>query len=264
MVAALEHLCDLLFEVSNEDRLRIMRRLERGATSVTGLSKELELTTQESSRHLSRLGEVGLTSKDPDGNHSLTPFGRLILEQLQGLEFTSGHRDYFVSHSLAGLPPEFVGRMGELGRSAYIDDVMVTVHNVEKILREADEYVLDLNMPFVASAFPLIREAYGRGVVGRFLHTQELKLPPSMEDERMQFMDEDWIQKIMASGVQEERLTEEVGLVLYMSEREVAIIAFPTVSGRFDLLGFSSDDERTHRYCRDIFDHYWERGRPLV
>lgn len=260
----MEHLCDLLFEVSNEDRLGILRRLEKEAKNVTGLSRELGLTTQESSRHLSRLGDVGLTSKDAEGHHHLTSYGRLILKQLQGLEFTALHRDYFKSHSLAGLPSEFASRIGELGGSNYVDEVMVTVHNVENILQEAEEYVLNINMPYIASAFPLIREAYKRGVVGRFLHTKDLKIPPSMRDERERFLNDESIEKIRRAGVQEERLTDEVDLILYMSEKEVAIIAFPMLNGRFDFLGFSSGDERTHRYCRDVFQHCWEKGRPLI
>ncbi len=108
----MERLCDLLFEVSNEDRLRILLRLGEGPMNVTGLSRELGVTTQEASRHLSRLGETGLTVKDPEGFHRITPYGELTL--VQDLDFTSRHRDYFRTHVLSGIPGEFVSRMGEL------------------------------------------------------------------------------------------------------------------------------------------------------
>ena len=42
----MERLCDLLFEVSNEDRLRILIRLGEGPMNVTGLSRELGITTR--------------------------------------------------------------------------------------------------------------------------------------------------------------------------------------------------------------------------
>ena len=100
----MENLCDLLFELSNEDRLRILHQLNKEAMNVTTLSKALGLTTQESSRHVSRLGEVGLTQKDVDGFHHISPYGKLILKQLPGLAFTSQHRDYFTTHSLEHLP----------------------------------------------------------------------------------------------------------------------------------------------------------------
>jgi DNA-binding transcriptional ArsR family regulator len=63
----MEDLCNLLFEVSNEDRLRILLQLDKEALNATNLSKELDLTIQESSRHLSRLSRVKLIQKDVEG-----------------------------------------------------------------------------------------------------------------------------------------------------------------------------------------------------
>ena len=60
----MEHLCDLLFEVSNEDRLGILYRLEEEAMNITGLARALGITTQEASRHSSRLVDMGLTMKE--------------------------------------------------------------------------------------------------------------------------------------------------------------------------------------------------------
>ena len=46
----MENLCSLLFELSGEDRLRILHQLDKKAMNVTHLSKELDLTKQEVSR----------------------------------------------------------------------------------------------------------------------------------------------------------------------------------------------------------------------
>ena len=165
----MESLCDLLFEVSNEDRLRLLRELRDHEMNVTAIARAIEVTTQEVSRHLSRLTEVGLTEKDPDGPYRLTPFGMLTLTQIQGLEFTSKHRRYFKNHTVSNLPQRFLLRLGELQASEYLDDVMVVIHTIEKIIKEADDHLLDLNVPYIASAFPHIRDAFMRGVKGRFL-----------------------------------------------------------------------------------------------
>ena len=42
---SIENLCDLFFEFSNEDRLRMLRRLQQDLMTVTALSRELDLTT---------------------------------------------------------------------------------------------------------------------------------------------------------------------------------------------------------------------------
>jgi predicted transcriptional regulator len=254
---------DLMFEISNEDRFSILLRLEEGATNVTGLARELGLTTQETSRHLSRLGDVSLTRKDPEGMFTITSFGGLALRLLNGLKFVSKHEDYFATHHLGNLPEAFVSRMGELMDSTYLDDVMVMVHSTENILREAEDYVLNINMPYIASVFPHIRDAYERGVKGRFIHTEKLKLPPSMMDVREKAFDDEDAIKIRAAGIQEERLIDDVDLILYMNEREVGILAFPELTGRYDFAGFTSTDERTHRYCRELFEHHWQRAEPV-
>jgi predicted transcriptional regulator len=194
---------------------------------------------------------------------TVTSFGGLTLRLLNGLKFVSKHEDYFTTHNLGNLPNEFVCRMGELMDSVYLDDVMVMVHNTERILKEAEEYVMNINMPFIASAFPFIKEAYERGVKGRFLHTEGLKLPASMMDEREKFFDGETEVKIRAAGVQEERLIDEVDLILYMNEREVGILAFPMLTGRYDFAGFTSTDRKTHDYCRELFEHHWEKAKPV-
>jgi len=255
----MESLCDLLFEVSNEDRLSLLRELQGREMNVTAIARAIEITTQEVSRHLSRLTEVGLTEKDPDGPYRLTPFGVLTLNQIQGLEFTSSHKNYFRDHLVDGLPQRFLLRLGNLSGSEYIEDVMVAVHNIERILKEADEYLLDLNVPYIASAFPHIRDAFERGVKGSFLHGESLDLPEEMIDEREEAFDEEFNIKIRNSGLYEERILE-VPLVIYMSEKELALLSFPKRDNRFDFYGFTSTDEDALRWCRDIFNYYWEMG----
>lgn len=230
---------------------------------LTNLSKELGITSQQSSRHLSRLGEVGLTEKDVDSFYHLTSYGKLTVRQLHGQLFTAKHRKYFTNHSLEHLPQEFVSRIGELEDSMYVDNVMVNVQSVEKILQEAREYILNINTPYIASSFPLIRQAYERGVIGKWIHARDLALPQSMREEREREFDEDFLNKIRMSGLQEEKLVDKVDLVLYMSEKEVAILAFPLEDGSFDFLGFTSKDERARKWCCDLFYYYWDRSEPL-
>ena len=256
-----EHLCDLLFEISNEDRLNLLRVLRDHEENVTGLAKILSITTQEVSRHLSRMSFVGLTEKDPDGPYRLTSFGKLVLKQIRGLDFTSYHKDYFITHSLEGVPREFANRLGELSGCEFIDDVMVTIHNIERIIMEAEEYLWDLNLPYIASAFPYIRKAFERGVKGRFLHGESLNLPNQMLNVRQESLDTNFIANIIRSGIYEERLVE-ASPIIYMSEKEVALLCFPKRDGRYDFYGFSSVDNATHKWCSDLFLDYWELSKP--
>ena len=104
----MERFYDLLFEISNEYRYAILVLLREKPLRITDIAKKQNLTNQEISRHVSRLGEVGLTYKDVDGFYHLTPYGESIHILLEELQFVSKHREYFVNHSIAHLKPEFV------------------------------------------------------------------------------------------------------------------------------------------------------------
>ena len=257
----MESLYDLFFEMSNEDRHRILLQLDREAMSVTRLSKELSLGAQECSRHVTRLGQVGLTWKGDDGLLRLTSYGKLVLKLLPGFEFVSKHRDYFKSHSLDNLPHEFIGRLGELANSSYTNDVMIAISNIEAMLREAEEYVWVIHDQYLMSAYPLASEAIERGVRFRSIdpkvYRPSLKLKGEVRDE-----DKHVLSRALTTDSLKMGALERFDVYLWMSEREVAVVAFPTLDDRFDYTGFASRDVKTHKWCGDLFEFYWERAEP--
>jgi len=58
-------------------------------------------------------------------------------------------------------------------------------------------------------------------------------------------------------------MLNQLNIYLCMSEKEVAVVAFPLLDGRFDAR-VSSTDEQTHAWCRDIFNYYWEYAYPRL
>ncbi len=93
---------------------------------------------------------------------------------------------------------------------------------------------------------------------GRFLHTHDLAVPEIMREERDREFDEETIRQFIRTGLYEERTIAKTDLVLYMSEKEVGLVAFHLQDERYDFLGFTSKDERAHKWCRDLFMYYWE------
>jgi len=261
LVPTVERLTELMFEVSNEDRLRILLRLAEGGVSVTGISRELGLTTQEASRHLSRLNDVGLTRKDAGGSHHVTPYGRLIIMQVQGVRFASEHVGYFSNHAVTGLPREFIYRMGELTGSAYVDDLMFSIHCTEKVFREAEEYVWATSDQYPMSTVPLHKDAFSRGVNVRYIDNLGWRPPQQWVDEISE-EDSEAINKARRTGQLVERVLDRLQIHLWMNEKNVGMLAFPTATGRFDYLGFSSTEEATIKWCRDLYAYYWERAKP--
>ena len=259
----LENLCALFFELSSEDRLRILRQIEKEATNVSGLSRKLNLTTQESSRHTSRLSDVGLAQKDSSGLYRLTPYGELVLRQLEGLMFVSKNKVYFSSHSVGHLPRESIYRMGDLAESRYVNDISLAYYNVERLMREAEEYIWVITDHYLLSTMPLYTEAFERKVKVRTIEPQDWVVPPEIKEGFRDLPGMHWeaAERARAAGVLEEGLVERLDIYLYMSEKEVAIVCFPLLNGRFDYLGFTSADGRAHKWCKDLFEYYWKRSR---
>lgn len=261
----MELLCNLLFEVSNEDRLRILHLLHQQGMNVTQLSKALGLSSQEASRHLSRLNKTGATLKESDGKYYLTLYGKLLLTQIQGINFTSRHQQYFRDHTLDQLPRPFIHRLGELSSSAFISDIMVVFTNIETVIQEAEEYLWVITDQYLPSNMRLHIAAYERGVCERDIEAKNWVVPKRIKES---LRDEEAITQgtrhARTTGMLEERMLDHLDLYLFMSEKEVAIVAFPLTDGRFDYFGFASSDDQAHAWCREVFEHYWERAYPRL
>ncbi len=256
----MERLCDFYFELSNEDRLGILYRLKEGGMKITSLSREMGITTQECSRHMTRLSEARLVEKDSDGLYALTQYGRLSLVLISGQRFIAEYRDYFNAHTLERLPLEFVCRIGEMRGSELTPSVMVTFSLIESLFENAEDHVWVMHDRYLLNILPLSAEALRRGVRIRTLDT--VPKEPSLDQARPTYIneaDEELFIQAWHDGKIKVRKPDTIELFLYVSERE-AVIAFPLADGSFDYLGFHSGDQTMLSYCRDLFDFYYEKG----
>jgi predicted transcriptional regulator len=111
------------------------------------------------------------------------------------------------------------------------------------------------------STIPLHRDAFSRGVKVRYIDALDWKPPQQWVDEIAE-EDSEAIRKARRKGQMEERVLDRLQVYLWMNEKNVGIIAFPNTRGRFDYLGFSSTDEGTLKWCRDLYTYYWEKAMP--
>jgi predicted transcriptional regulator len=258
----MERLCDLNFELSNEDRLVMLYRLEEDSMNVTTLARELDITTQECSRHITRLSEARLVEKDPEGIYGLTQYGRLLLKMIPGQAFIAENREYFNTHTLEKLPSELVCRIGELHGSRLTQDVTVTFGLVESLFKNAEEQICMIHDRYLLNILSWGTEAVKRGVKIKSLDTPPKEPDRSLDHGRPAYIsedDEDFFIVAWLDGKLETRNSDAVDVFLYFSEKE-AVVAFPLSDGTFDYLGFSSEDQAALGYCRDLFGFYFERG----
>jgi predicted transcriptional regulator len=256
----MERLCDLLFELSNEDRLNILKVLREEPMKISHVAKSLDFTVQETSRNLSRLSDASLISRGADGTFSLTAYGKSALDLLPGYEFLSKHPEYLNTHTLDRIPHEFFTRIGDLANCTYTGDVMITFYEAEKMMDEAEEYLWLASDQHMVSSVPHIRQALERGVKVRTLTPVDLKYPEGYFEQEV--VKEYWpvYMSAMNSGQYEDRWLETVDTPMGLSDKQSGRLFFPKIEGDFDYKGFTATDERSHRFIKDLFEYYWDRA----
>ena len=133
----MEELSDFFLELAHGDRLKALSLIEKERLKLTHISERLNLSVQETSRHLSRLRDAKLIGRNVDGFYHLTPFGLAILHLLPSYNFILRNRDYFQDHDPSCLPPEFIERIGELEEYKPGEGVMQVLHLAMIVIDEA-------------------------------------------------------------------------------------------------------------------------------
>ena len=127
----------LLFELSSDERMRMLMDLCVDKARLSHIAQKQDITIAEASRHLQRLSEAELVSKNADGLYLPTSYGKLVLSLLSGLNFVTENKAYFLEHNLSVLPIEFVDRIGELGISSFRGDTISNLAYEENMFVQA-------------------------------------------------------------------------------------------------------------------------------
>ena len=249
----MERLCDLYFELSNEERLMMLHLLKERSDTLTGLSERLQVRNQQCSRHLSRLTEIGLIQKNVEGGYDITSYGSAILRLQPTLGFLTGNSEYFMDHSLAGLPDASLNSIGMLSKADQVKDLNLAQFLIAKIIDEADEELYEATNQFHLNTIQPRNEALKRGVRLTSIESYDTVMPDSIRE---------WFRSnpdyattsfdVRDQGLVCEFVVPRLTYILHMSENE-AFIAFPLTAGGFDFTGFASRDHDFLEWCRTLF-----------
>ena len=252
-----EKLCNLYFELSNEERLEILYLLAEKPRTLTGLSNELGIRNQQCSRHLSRLAENGLIIKDVEGNQVLTELGAVILKLQPTMQFLTDHQDYLNSHRLSGIPTRSLYSLGSMRNSAETNNLNLSLFTIEKIIKEAKERLWEVTGQFHLNTIQSRNEALKRKVMLSSIEPYDMVMPGEIRDwfrSNPEYVDVAHESRI--EGLVKERVVRRVGYMLHISEKE-AFIAFPLPDGSYDYVGFTSKDEGFLSWCHGLFQETW-------
>jgi predicted transcriptional regulator len=243
-----ERIEKLYFELASESRLGILREVNVAGGKMREIARKLDLTTTETFRQLQRLNEAQLIQKQPDGNYAISEYGRFVLQLSSSFEFIYKHRQYFSTHDFRRLPYQFQNRIGELSSAALGTDTIENINLAERVTREAEHHMWGGGAEQPLNIGPILMENIPKGVKYKFLFPkrfiQPRPLPPQM------------------AGAIEWRSFEDLSVNIVLTEKEAGI-SFCLVGGKADYLGFAGKDPVFLGWVKDLFNYYWEKGKPL-
>ena len=245
----MELLCDLLFELSSGERMNIMLILVEQRQRLSHVAQRLDMTITEASRHLQRLSDSLLVSKDPEGLYGVTSFGELALSLLSSLGFASENRQYFLEHDTSLLPHEFRNRIGELSNCEFDSDTVRVFEHARKLLLNAEDYIWIQSYQHLLWNQPIVIEKIKDGVDFRFILPENTTPPPEYEPD--------------PTLIKATRTLERLASRILITEEE-ASLSLPNSDGRIDYAAFTSRDPAFLKWCGDLFLFGWERAKPMV
>jgi predicted transcriptional regulator len=253
----MDELCALLFELSNEDRLNILRELKKKPMKLSRVSERFNFTVPETARNMTRLAEADLIAKGVDGYFHLTPIGEAILQFIPSFEFISSNRKYFKTHTFSVLPTEFAASIGALRKSEYVNGVTEMLFNAENAVKESREFMWIIVDQILPSSLPFFLEAIARGVEVRKLMPRNAVIPPAI----LELANDPAFDRAARAKKVESRYLDTIGIFMFLSEKELAGIGFANLEGIFDYGSFRSRDETALKWAKSLFLHYWGRAK---
>ena len=239
----------LFLELSNIDRVRILKFLEGRKMKLSHIARELNFSVQETHRNLQRMIKVGLVDRDKDGSYYLTSFGQYILTLLPSFSFLCKHKDYFLTHDLTRIPRSFLERIGELARTRFAPDLFTAINLIEAIIREAEKYVLIITEHVLLSGIEML-SMKPPGIIVKIILPSRASLPRKAKVDNR------------AARRFNVRFLDSIDVALVQNEKRAGI-AFPYLTGEIDYRGFLVEDEEGLSWCRDLFQYYWDKAKLI-
>jgi DNA-binding transcriptional ArsR family regulator len=218
--------------LSDVSRLEILNQLYE-QTSVVDICRRFDLLVHEVVRHLRRLEDVGLVRQKPNGDYTISEYGKVVTTFVEGISDVQDLLEYWERHSAAELPQHLKRLPADLSEF-FISEGDLVVTAAMDIVHEAKSFLWVLN--YVIDMTTVKASAV------------EVLCKRTATTERDSI-----------------RCVDDVNTVLLLNEF-CALICFPRVTTRegYDMdtsCGFFVPTAHiTYRDLAELFDFFWERS----
>ena len=246
-------------ELSSEQRLAIVLKLQKSKSKISVIAKELEATMPEVFRNFERLAKADIISKDADGYYSLTTYGRTICGQIPSLLFVSGKKKYFKTHDFGNMPQKFIQRIGALATGQHYKGFTRVLEQWKHICENSEKYIYDILSEEPPDLMEPIISKAKQGIKINSIFSESTVIPK----DRQEMIERLGVKKLVSDGTIERRISGQVSVVVVLNEKE-ACVMFPKTDGETDMSEtFYSDDPMFHEWCLDYFRYCWNGAGPF-
>jgi predicted transcriptional regulator len=238
-----------MFELSHPERLKILNILKEESMRLSDISKTLDVTTAEVSRHLERLGKAKLLERDPDNHYNLTPFGNIILSELSKFDFLTQNKEYFLKHDLTPLP-SYLHWFNSMAEGELIEGTLEISSLIKDFSVKAKEYIHVISDEVMRGMVDIDCKKCDEGVMVKKIYPAGAEIPPEYEariGENLHI-----------------RILDEIPLALKITEENAGVVLLAT-SGKMDFsVGILGEKEPFRRWVATVFDFYWDKAKQLL
>lgn len=239
----------LMFELSHPERLKILHMLKEKPMRLSHISKKLDVTTAEVSRHLERLGNARLIERDGESNYNITPFANIILSEISNFDFLIKNIDFFLTHILSNIP-EHLHWFKSMAKGGFIRGTIEISSTIKEASLTATKFIYVISDEVMRGLVDIDCKKNDEGVVFKKIYPKDAQIPSEYE--------------ARISDSYDIRTLEEIPLGLKMNEK-IAGVALRDLNGKVDYsLGMVGEDESFRKWIGAVFDYYWEKAKPIL
>jgi predicted transcriptional regulator len=247
---------DLFWELASELRCSILTELQKQDLKPTQLAKKIDQTIQETHRQCDRLEKVHLIKRQAKGELTLTPIGRMTLEQFSYFGFIAKNRKYFEDHTTGNLPIQFVQRLGVLDSCELLEGTFAIMERWKKISKEAKKYLKFVSVQVSLDVFRLGVASAKKGMVVSLVHGKNTIYPKGSKAE----LTSDIIQGLIEKQAYQRKMVDSIDVVTVFNEKQGTVV-FPDMHGKADVhYTFAGSDPGFLDWCNDYFDYMWKKA----
>jgi predicted transcriptional regulator len=243
---------DEFLEISSEQRLGILLRLNSGESKPAILAKEIGATISEIFRNMERLVKAQMIIKGIDGFYHLTPYGKMICNQITSFSFLSENKKYFGNHNFDDLPPKFVQRIGALSRGKHIRGFTKVMECWQEIIDNSEKYVCGIISEETPELISKITKKARAGIKINSVFMESSLVPKN----RKNLVNSLGVRKLVQNGAIARKMRKGLSVMVTLNEKQACVL-FP-IGAEVDLKEcFYGDDEAFVEWCLDYFRYIW-------